>query len=343
MTSPQRLSLLSTFALCALFAAAEPAGFLSNISNIKQLTSGGQNAEAYWSPDGKRLIFQSTRGEAKCDQQYIMNADGSDQHRVSSGEGRTTCGYFLPDNKHIVYASTQAAGPACPVDADRSKGYVWAVYPSYDLYIANDDGSNAKRLTTANGYDAEATINFKTKKMIFTSLEGGDLDLYSMNLDGSGKKQLTKGYGYDGGPVFSRDGKKIVWRANHPSTPETKQRYADLLRDNLTSPMKMELMVANADGSDAKQITDFNCASFAPTFTPDGKQILFSSNKHNCDGRRFELYMVNVDGSNLRQVTNLGGFTSFPEFSPDGKKLVFVTDWKGTSPYEFNVFTGDWK
>ena len=340
----RRLSLFTLLTLSALaIQGDEPSGFLSNISNIRQLTSGGQNAEAYWSPDGKRLIFQSTRGEGKCDQQYIMNADGSNQHRVSNGEGRTTCGYFLPDNKHIVYASTHAAGPSCPADADRSKGYVWAVYPSYDLYIANDDGSNAKRLTTANGYDAEATINYKTKKMIFTSLEGGDLDLYSMNLDGTGKKQLTKGYGYDGGPVFSRDGRKIVWRANHPSTPETKQRYAELIKENLTSPMKMELMVANADGSNVKQITDFNCASFAPTFTPDGKQILFSSNKHNCDGRKFELYMVNIDGTNLRQITNLGGFTSFPEFSPDGKKLVFVTDWKGTSPYEFNVFTGDWK
>ena len=340
----RRLSLFTLLTLSALaLQGDEPSGFLSGISNIRQLTSGGQNAEAYWSPDGKRLIFQSTRGEAKCDQQYIMNADGSNQHRVSNGEGRTTCGYFLPDNKHIIYASTHAAGPSCPADADRSKGYVWAVYPSYDLYIARDDGSDAKRLTTANGYDAEATINYKTKKIIFTSLEGGDLDLYSMNLDGTGKKQLTTGYGYDGGPVFSRDGKKIVWRANHPSTPETKQRYADLIKENLTSPMKMELMVANADGSNAKQITDFNCASFAPTFTPDGKQILFSSNKHNCDGRKFELYMVNIDGTNLRQITNLGGFTSFPEFSPDGKKLVFVTDWKGTSPYEFNVFTGDWK
>jgi Tol biopolymer transport system component len=313
------------------------------MSNVRQLTHGGENAEAYWSPDGKRLIFQSTREGAKCDQQYIMNADGSNQHLVSTGQGRTTCGYFLPDNKHIIYASTHAGGASCPPDADRSKGYVWAVYNTYDLYIANDDGSNPRRITTANGYDAEATVNYRTKKIIYTSMESGDLDLWSMNLDGSGKKQLTKDYGYDGGAVFSRDGRMIAWRANHPSTPETKQKYADLIKENLTSPMKMELMVANADGSNPKQITSFNCASFAPTFTPDGKQILFSSNKHNCDGRKFELFIVNVDGSNLRQVTNLGGFTSFPEFSPDGKKLVFVSDWHGSSPYEFNVFTADWK
>jgi TolB protein len=326
---------------CVCAGAADPAG--EYLSNITQLTSGGENAEAYWSPDGKRLIFQSTRGDSKCDQIYIMNADGSGQQRVSNGEGRTTCGYFMPDGKHILYASTHLAGAACPPDADRSKGYVWAVYPSYDIFEANDDGSGLKRLTTANGYDAEATVNWKTKKIIYTSMASGDLDLWTMNLDGSGKKQITKSYGYDGGAVFSRDGKKIAWRAGHPATAETKQKYADLLKDNLTSPFKMELFVSDADGKDAKQITDFGCASFAPTFTPDGKQILFSSNKLDCDGRKFELFLINVDGTGLKQVTNFDGFTSFPEFSPDGKTLVFVTDWKALARYEFNVFTAAWK
>jgi len=313
------------------------------LSNVKQLTNGGENAEAYWSPDGKRLIFQSTRGEMKCDQEFIMNADGSDQHMVSTGKGRTTCGYFLPDGKHIIYASTHLAGDACPPTADRSKGYVWAVYSSYDIFLAKDDGSDLKRLTDAPGYDAEGTVNWKKKEIIYTSLASGDLDLWTMKLDGSGKKQITKSYGYDGGPVFSRDGKKVVWRANHPSTPETKQRYADLLKDNLTSPMKMELFVSDADGKNVKQITNFGCASFAPTFTPDGKQVLFSSNMRNCDGRKFELFLVNVDGSNLQQVTSYGNFTSFPEFSPDGRQIVFVSDWRAAARYEFNVFTADWK
>ncbi|MBV8073651.1 MAG: PD40 domain-containing protein [Acidobacteriaceae bacterium] len=312
------------------------------LPNIHQLTSGGQNAEAYWSPDGARLIFQSTRGALQCDQIFIMNADGSDQHMVSTGKGRTTCGYFLPDGKHIVYASTHLAGDACPPPADRSKGYVWAVYPSYDIFEANDDGSALKRLTDAPGYDAEATVNWKTNKIVYTSLSSGDLDLWRMNLDGSQKEQLTHSFGYDGGAVFSRNGAKIAWRANHPETPEAQKVYRDLLRDDLTSPMKMELFVADADGRNARQITNFNCASFAPTFSPDGKQILFSSNRNNCDGRKFELYLINIDGTNLRQVTDFGSFTSFPEFSPDGRKLVFVSDWRASARYEFNIFTADW-
>ena len=323
--------------------AAASALSAQELTNIRQLTSGGENAEAYWAPDGKRLIFQSTRGGAKCDQQYIMNADGSDQHLVSTGNGRTTCGYFLPDGKHIVYASTHLASPACPPGADRSKGYVWAVYPSYDIFVAKDDGTDVKRLTSADGYDAEATVNWKTKKIIYTSMASGDLDLWTMDLNGSHKRQFTKSFGYDGGAVISRDGKKIAWRAGHPTTPETKLKYSDLLKENLTSPFKMELFVADANGKNVKQITDFGCASFAPAFTPDGKQILFSSNKHNCDGRKFELFLINVDGTGLKQITSLDGFTSFPEFSPDGKKLVFVTDWKATARYEFNVFTADWK
>lgn len=323
-----------------LMLAQEPGG--KWLSNIHQLTSGGQNAEAYWSPDGRRLIFQSTRGELKCDQIFVMNAEGSNQHMVSTRKGRTTCGYFLPDGKHILYASTHLSGDVCPLPADRSKGYVWAVYPSYDIFEAKDDGTALRRLTETYGYDAEETVNWKTKKIIYTSLSSGDLDLWTMNLDGSHKKQITTSFGYDGGAVFSRDGAKIAWRANHPQTPNAKKTYSDLLRENLTSPMKMELFVSDANGKNARQITNFNCASFAPTFTPDGKQLLFSSNRHDCDGRKFELYLVNLDGTDLRQVTNFGTFTAFPEFSPDGRKLAFVSDWKASERYEFNVFTADW-
>ena len=324
-------------------AAAATAFGADHLANLKQLTSGGQNAEAYWAPDGKRIVFQTTRDPYQCDQIFVMNADGSDQHLVSTGKGRTTCGYFLPDNKSIVYASTHAAGDACPAAPDRSKGYVWAVYPSYDIYLTGDKGSSPQRITTADGYDAEATVNFRKKKIVYTSMASGDLDLWQMNLDGSGKKQITKSAGYDGGAVFSHDGKKIVWRGNHPSTPETMAKYKNLLKESLTTPMKMEVIVSGADGKNPKQITNFGCASFAPSFTPDDKKIIFASNKHNCDGRKFELFLMNLDGSGLEQVTDFGGFTSFPEFSPDGKTLVFATDKGAKSRYEFNIFTADWK
>jgi TolB protein len=322
-----------------LLFAAEP----NHLAEIVQLTHGGQNAEAYWSPDGKRLIFQSTRPGYECDQIFVMNADGSDQKLVSTGKGRTTCGYFLADGKHIVYASTHEAAEACPTPPDRSKGYVWGVFPGFDIYLASDDGHIQKKLTDAPGYDAEATVNWKTGKIVYTSLASGDLDLWTMKLDGSNKKQITKTPGYDGGAAFSRDGKKLVWRANHPDTPETLARYKELLAANLTTPMKMELMVAAADGSGPRQITSFGCASFAPSFTPDGKKIIFASNKNDCDSRRFELFLINVDGTGLEQVTNFGGFTSFPEFSPDGKKLVFCSDRGAKERYEFNIFTAAWK
>lgn len=328
--------------LAAVIIGAAAAAAQGHLSDIKQLTNGGQNAEAYWAPDGKRLVFQSTRGDLKCDQIFTMNADGSDQKMVSTGKGRTTCGYFLSDNKHIVYGSTHEAGDACPPAADRSKGYVWAVYPSYDIFLATDAGKIEKKLTDAPGYDAEATVNWKTKKMVYTSMASGDLDLWTMKEDGSGKKQVTKSTGYDGGAVMSRDGKKLVWRANHPGSPDLMKRYKDLLAENLTTPMKMEIFVSDADGKNVKQVTNFGCASFAPTFTPDGKKILFSSNKHECDGRKFELFLMNVDGSGLEQVTQFGGFTSFPEFSPDGKRLVFASDKGAKSRYEFNIFVAEW-
>jgi TolB protein len=329
----------------AVLVLLAPAVWGQTLTNLKQLTQGGSNAEAYWSPNGKRIVFQSTRAPHACDQIYVMNADGSGQHMVSTGKGRTTCGYFLPDNESIVYASTHGGAAECPPDADRSKGYVWAVYDTYDIYTAKASKGPEQavgRLTGAKGYDAEATVNFKTKKMVYTSLASGDLELWTMKLDGAGKKQITSGAGYDGGAVFNRAGTQIVWRANHPDAAGL-ETYRKLLTENLTSPMKMELYIADADGQRARQLTNYGCASFAPTFTPDGKQILFASNKHECDGRKFELFLINTDGTGLKQVTNYGGFTSFPEFSPDGKTLLFASDKGAASRYEFNIFTADWR
>jgi len=333
------MKLIALYGWSALLLTAQS----SHLSSLLQLTHGGQNAEAYWSPDGRRLIFQSTRPGYECDQIFIMNGDGSDQKMVSTGKGRTTCGYFLADGKHIVYASTHEADAACPTPPDRSKGYVWGVFSGYDIFLATDDGHIEKKLTEAPGYDAEATVCWRTGKIVYTSLSSGDLDLWTMKADGSGKKRITTMTGYDGGPVFSRDGKKLAWRANHPATPETLAKYKELLAANLTTPMKMELEVSDANGKNARQITNFGCASFAPSFTPDGKKIIFASNKNKCDSREFELFLMNVDGTGLEQVTDFGGFTSFPEFSPDGKKLVFCSDRNAKERYEFNIFTADWK
>ena len=337
------------FALCAGCAGSEePPGEAAAsdprqlLSNIRQLTFGGQNAEAYWSPDGSKLVFQSTRGDASCDQIYVMNADGSDQRMVSTGKGVTTCGYFLPDGKSIVYASTHLADDGCPPRPDRSKGYVWPVHAGYDIFRTDVNGSAPVRLTEAEGYDAEATVNWKQGKIVYTSVSSGDLDLWSMDLDGSNKTRLSTTFGYDGGAFYSPDGEKLVLRANHPAEGEAADTYAELLAQNLTAPMKMEIFVGNADGSGMQQLTEFGCASFAPQFTPDGEHIIFSSNKNNCDSREFDLFLMGADGSNLRQVTEFGGFTSFAEFSPDGSQVAFSSDRDAKSRYEFNIFVADW-
>jgi TolB protein len=334
------VSVIALFAATSLLLAAQES---KRISNLKQLTAGGQNAEAYWSPDGKKLVFQSTRDGAQCDQIYVMDSDGRNVQRVSNGKGATTCGYFLPDGKQVLFASTHEGGDACPPRPDRSKGYMWAIPATYDIYTATLDGKITKKLTSETGYDAEATVNWNRKSVVYTSKSSGDLDLWSMSVDGSGKKRLTTSPGYDGGAFFSRDGKKMVWRANHPASDAAMASYKELLGQDLTAPMKMELFVANADGSGAKQITSFGCASFAPQFTPAGKRIIFASNKNKCDSREFELFLIDTDGRNLEQVTNFGGFTSFPDFSPDGKRIVFTSSHGAKTPYEFNIFVGDWR
>ena len=322
-------------------AGADPAP-ATYLSGLRQLTFGGQNAEAYWSPDGAKLVFQSTSGDASCDQIYVMNADGTDQHMVSTGRGVTTCGYFLPDNRTIVYASTHLAGDACPPRPDRSKGYVWPVHAGYDLFLTDLEGSAPRRLTETHGYDAEATVNWATGKIVYTSMASGDLDLWSMGLDGSAKTRLSTSFGYDGGAFFSHDGARLVMRANHPAEGADSDRYAELLAQNLTAPMKMEIFAGNADGTGMARLTEFGCASFAPQFTPDGSHIIFSSNKNNCDSREFDLFLMRADGSDLRQVTDFGGFTSFAEFSPDGSQVVFSSDRDAQSRYEFNIFVADW-
>jgi Tol biopolymer transport system component len=272
-----------------------------------------------------------------------MNVDGSHDTLVSTGTGRTTCGYFFPDGKKIIYASTHLGGGDCLPDPDRSKGYVWAVFHSYDIFSANADGSDLHRLTSSDGYDAEGTISPDGKTIFFTSARDGDLEIYTMNADGSNQKRLTFDKGYDGGAFFSPDGKQIVYRAHHPSTPEDQKEGEELLVRDLVKPTHMEIFVMNADGSNKRQITDNGAANFAPFFTPDGKRIIFSSNVNDQKGWNFDLYLVDLDGKNLEQVTYSDSFDGFPMFSADGKKLVFATGRNATQRREINIFIADWK
>lgn len=313
-----------------------------HLSNIRQITFGGSNAEAYFSADGKQLIFQATGDKYKCDQMFTMNIDGTNKKLVSNGEGRTTCGYFFPDGKKILYASTFDDDDDCPPEPDRSKGYVWGVFNAYDIYVANADGSNPKKLFASKGYDAEATISPDGSQIVFTSTRDGDLDLYIMNADGSHVRRLTNDIGYDGGAFFSPDGKKIVYRAHHPTDPAKIKEYQELLKQELVKPTEMELFIINADGTGKKQITFNGAANFAPFFTPDGKKIIFSSNLHDPAKFDFEIFMIDLDGKNLERITYSAGFDGFPMFTRDGKSLVFVSGRNAQSRREFNIFMADW-
>ena len=315
-----------------------------HLSNIKQLTFGGENAEAYFSFDGKKLIFQSKRGEMKCDQIFSMNIDGSNVKRISNGEGRTTCSYFFKNGKRVLYASTFGGKKECPPPADYSKGYVWAIYPEYEIYTAKSNGKDIKKLTDSPGYDAEATVSPDGKKIVFTSERDGDLELYSMDIDGKNVKRLTNELGYDGGAFYSPDSTKIVYRGSHPETPADIKKYQDLLAQHLIVPTTFEIWTMNADGGDKRQVTKLNAASFAPFYTPDGKRIIFCTNYFATDKtkRNFDLAVINVDGTNLERITFNESFDGFPMFSPDGKKLVFASNRNGAKQGDTNVFIADW-
>ncbi|CAN5397656.1 hypothetical protein BH10ACI2_BH10ACI2_02090 [soil metagenome] len=316
-----------------------------HLKNIRQLTNGGENAEAYFSSDGKQLIFQSKRDNLKCDQIFSMNIDGSNLRSVSNGQGRTTCSYFFKGGKKVLYASTHGGSRECPEPPDFAKyGYVWAVYADYDIYTATPDGKNIKNLTNSPGYDAEATVSPDGKSIIFTSDRDGDLELYSMDVNGKNIKRLTNEPGYDGGAFYSPDSKMIVYRGSHPADQKLVQRDKDLLKQNLVVPITFELWTMNADGSNKRQITKLGVASFAPYFTPDGKKIIFCTNYFATDPRKrnFDLALINLDGTGLERVTFNESFDGFPMFSPNGKKLVFASNRNDAKEGDTNVFIADW-
>ena len=319
-----------------------------HLKNARQLTFGGQNAEAYFSADDKQLIFQHQGEGVACDQIYSMPVDTPDgkpamPKLLSTGKGRTTCSYFFPVADRILFSSTHETGPECPPKPDYSRGYVWPIYSSYKIYTAKPDGTGLKKLTDAPGYNAEATITRDGKHIVFTSTRNGDLDIYTMDADGSHVKQLTDELGYDGGPFWSYDGKKIVYRAEHPKAPEEIKDYKDLLAQGLIRPGNLEIWVMNADGSGKHQVTHNGAANFGPYWFPDGKRIIFASNQADPkSGRDFDLYVINEDGTGQERITFHPDFDAFPMFTSDGKRLVWASNRLGKVPHETNLFIADW-
>jgi len=322
--------------------AVSPQAGENHFASIRQVTFGGENAEAYFSRDGQWLTFQSTRDGRTCDQQYVIRVDGTGLQRVSNGLGKTTCGWFLPDGQRLFFASSHAHDSTCPPRPDPSQGYVWGL-DRFDIYMANRDGSGLRRLTNFDVYTAEGVLSPDGRRIVFTSLKDGDLDIYTMNVDGSDVSRLTTTPGYDGGPWWSPDGTKIVYRAWHPPDSTGLADYQALLAQRMVRPSRMELWVMNADGSDQRQITSLGGANFGPSWTPDGRRIVFSSNYKNPRSRNFELYLINLDGSGLEQVTTHEEFDGFPMFSPDGRRIVWASNRGNSKPGETNLFIADWK
>ncbi len=323
-----------------------------HLKNVRQLTFGGDNAEAYWSFDGKYIVFQRTNPKEglHCDQIFIgrvpdNDADKFEYHRVSNGKGRCTCSFITKDGKHVIYASTFLAADTCPPVPDRSKygnKYIWPLYSGYDIFMSDLDGNNIRQLTHSKGYDAEGTLSPDGRKMIYTSVKDGDIDLYIMDLESGKEKRITNTLGYDGGAWFSPDGKKIIWRASRPKTDAEVKEYEDLLAQDLVAPLQMEVFVANADGSDARQVTSLGQANWAPAFFPDSKRIVFASNHQYKRGFPFDLYMIDGDGLHLQQITHSNTFDAFPMFSPDGKKIVFCSNRNNGGGHDTNIFIADW-
>jgi TolB protein len=314
----------------------------ARFASLTRLTNEGANAEAYFSADGRRIIFQATLpGENACDQIYVMNVDGSDRRLVSTGAGRTTCGYFFPGGDRILFSSTHHVSPECPTPPDRSRGYFWGIF-AYDIFIAEADGSGLRPLTRRDGYDAEATISQDGSRIVFTSDRDGDLEIYAMDADGSNVTRLTHEEGYDGGAFYSPDGSQIVYRGYHPTDAAELEEYRSLLQQRLIRPNRVEIFIMNADGSNKRQLTNNGAANFAPFFHPDGRRIIFSSNVHDPSGRGFNLYLLDIASGDVERVTNNTGFDSFPMFSPDGRHLIFSSSRDTNAPGRFDIFIAEW-
>lgn len=323
-----------------------------HLKNIRQLTFGGDNAEAYWSFDGRMVSFQSNNKAwgVQCDQIFFTPVDAQTNLKeekpkmVSTGKGRSTCAYFMPGDKRILFGSTHLGGDACPAEPERVPGgkYLWPIYDTYDIFVSDLNGKVLKQLTKTPGYDAEATLSPDGKWIVFTSMRHGDLDLYLMDVRGKRVRQITRELGYDGGAFFSPDGKKLVFRASRPKSEEAKKEYLDNLKKGLVAPTEMEIFTCNVDGSELKQITNLGKANWAPFYHPSGKKIIFSSNHKGERGFEFNLFMINDDGTGLEQITFDKVFDSFPMFSPDGARIIFSSNRNNNGTRDTNLFVADW-
>jgi len=318
------------------------------LGRLHQFTTDGENAEAYWHQDGTQLVYQRTPhavaddAPAACDQIYAIDLLSGEQRLVSTGAGRTTCSFFIPNSDRLIFASTHAHDAACPAKPDYSRGYVWPIYADYDIYSVLDDGSGLTPVVTSPDYDAEGVTDPTGSFLVYTSLREGDLNVWVRNLRDNTEIQVTHEPGYDGGAVFSPDGTKIAWRAHHPKDEKELADYQGLLGEHLIRPTTLDLYIANADGTDIVQLTDNQSANFAPIFTPDGKSLLFSSNLDAPGSREFELYMLDIATKEITQVTHSPGFDGFPMFSYDGKYLAFCSNRNGSHEGNTNVFVAEW-
>lgn len=331
--------------------AVDPDPRERHLAGLRQLTQGGENAEGYFSPDGRSLVFQSTRDGAGCDQMYVMELGSGETRRLSNGQGKTTCGFFAyPRGERIVYSSTFASDPACPPKPDRSQGYVWPL-DEFDIYSAKPDGSDVQPLVRGKGYDAETTIAPNGSRLVFTSTRDGDLELYTAKLDGSDIRRITNTPGYDGGAFFSPDSTKLVWRASRPAGAALEE-YKRLLEKGLVKPGELEIVVAGVEGQNPRTITKNGKANFGPSFMHDSRRVIFASNVDAVAGHglpNFDLYVVDPDGPltqtgvpALERITFYDGFDGFPMFSPDGEHLVFASNRLGKTAGETNLFVARW-
>lgn len=317
-----------------------------HLSNIRALTDVGDNAEAYFSFKGDRVVFQSTREPFACDQIFLMeNIDDHPSVRLlSTGKGRTTCSYFLPGDSLVLYASThETMGDTCPPGGGYDpelKAYVWPLY-NYDLYVTNIHTGEARAFWKSPGYDAEATVA-PDGRVVFTSTYEGDMEIYILEPPYTAPpRRMTHTPGYDGGAFFTQDGRYLVYRGWHPTDSAQLAEYRNLLKRGLMKGVPLQIFVYDLERDTFWQVTDNQAVNFAPFPFPNRKRIIFSSNYQT--GRAFHLWAVDFDGKNLERITFEGTFNAFPMFSPDGKMLIWASNRGNRNPHLANILIATWK